>query len=52
MDHVYCVLFSQGSGIIQNNGVRRVQEPEMVDDYKETVSSGHSMPAAYMIIIV
>ena len=30
-------------------GVRRVQDSEMVDDYKETVSLGHSMPAAYMI---
>ncbi|KAL6046993.1 hypothetical protein STEG23_037391, partial [Scotinomys teguina] len=36
-----------GSGIIQDIGVRRVQEPEMVDDYKETVSSGRSMAAAY-----
>lgn len=30
-------------------GVRRIQETEMVDDYKETVSLGHSLPAAYMI---
>lgn len=45
----HCILSSQGLGIMQDNEVRRVQETEMVNDDKETVSLGHSMTAAYMI---
>lgn len=34
-----CNLFSQGSGSYVEKNVERLQEPEKLDDTKETVSS-------------
>jgi hypothetical protein len=34
-------LHNQDSGIIMENGIVRLEELQMVDDYKETVFSSH-----------
>lgn len=39
--------FSQGSVIISEEGKRENIMPEVVDDYKDTLSSGHSRGSAH-----
>lgn len=41
MGHLYSMLSFQDSGIIREEGEGRLKETEMVDEYKETVLSGH-----------
>lgn len=41
-------FFNQDSEITMENRVEIVYHPKAVDDYKETISSGHSRVAAHI----
>lgn len=42
MGHLYLHLSSQQTGLILEDKKEMPEEPEVMDDYKETVFSGHS----------
>lgn len=43
MESIYCTTSFHGSGMIAKKGVERIQEPEAMNDYKETVYSDNKV---------
>lgn len=48
MEQIYWMFPFQGSGLIAEKGVEILQELEDVNEYKWSVSSGHSRAVTHM----